>query len=260
VSAAWLNPAGGLRYHARGFRYGKTLWFGFRFALAEWLYAWEPPEPRLVVVGPSAGYCFQPFFFERFDEVLCLEPDPVARRLFAFRLARAPLEKRPRLRFESHDLLLADPTLFAERLEREGDVAVLFANVVGQFRVLLGAASADDPRFARLRASLLGAIGSRSFASFHDRVSGSIEPVLDGAVVIDRRALDREIVELFYPGSDDPDSMIRADGSGRLLDHLTADFFPPDRPHAYFSWEISPRTFHLIEATARRRGNDRARG
>jgi len=256
VSAAWLNPAGGLRYHARGFRYSKTLWYGFRFALAEWLYAWQPPERRLVIVGPSAGYCFQPFFFERFDEVLCLEPDPLARRLFAFRLARAPLEKRPRLSFEARDLLLDEPSRFRERLEAEGDVAVLFSNVVGQFRVLLGAATADDPRLARLRDALLPAVGSRSFASFHDRVSGAVEPLVEGALVVDQRLDDREVVEHCYPGHDDPDSMIRADERAPLLDHLTEGFFPAERPHAYFSWELLPGTFHLIEATARARGVD----
>ena len=34
-----------------------------------------------------------------------------------------------------------------------------------------------------------------------------------------------------------------------LLDHLTAGFFPPDRPHAYFTWPLLPGVFHLIEAT-----------
>ena len=253
MTAAWLNPAGGLRYHARGFRYAKTLWRDFRFALGEWLYGWEPPERRLILVGPSAGYCFQPFFFERFEEILCLEPDPVARRLFAYRLGRAPLERRPRLRFEARDLLLDDPTVFASRLEDEGEACVLFSNVVGQFRVLLGAASADDPRLARLRETILPALGARSFASFHDRVSGTLEPVIGGAVVLDGRLDDGEIAEHFYPGHDDPGAMIRADGSAPLLDHLTAGFFPPDRPHAYFSWELMPGTFHLVEATARAR-------
>jgi hypothetical protein len=253
VTAAWLNPAGGLRYHVRGFRYAKTLWSDFRFSLAEWLYGWQPPERRLILVGPSAGYCFQPFFFERFEEVLCLEPDPVARHLFAYRLARAPLETRPRLRFEARDLLLDDPTAFASRLETEGEACVLFSNVVGQFRVLLGAKSADDSRLARLRETILPALGARSYASFHDRVSGSLEPVIGGAVVLDGRLDDREIAEHFYPGNDDPEAMIRDDGSAPLLDHLTAGFFPPDRPHAYFSWPLMPGTFHLIEATARTR-------
>jgi hypothetical protein len=253
VSTAWFNPAGGLRYHVRGFRYAKTLWFGFRFALAEWLYAWHPPEKRLVLVGPSAGYCFQPFFFERFEEILCLEPDPVARRLFALRLRRAPLESRPRLRFESHDLLLADPERFRARLDAEGDVAVLFSNIVGQFRVLLGAGTADEPRFARLRGTLLSAIGERSYASFHDRVSGALEPLLEGAALVNRRLDDRELVEHFYPGHDDANGMIRPDGSAPLLDHLTSGFFPPDQPHAYFTWQLMPGIHHLIEATCRAR-------
>ena len=253
MSAAWLNPAGGLRYHARGLRYAKTLWYDFRFALAEWLYAWETPERRLILVGPSAGYGFQPFFFERFEEILCLEPDPIARSLFALRLRRAPLETRPRLRFESEDLLLAEPERFRARLDAEGDAAVLFSNIVGQFRVLLAAESPKNERFARLRSALLPALGTRSYASFHDRVSGALEPLLEGAAVFDRRLDDRELVERFYPGNDDPDAMIRTDGSAPLLDHLTAGFFPPERPHAYLAWELMPGTHHLIEATAHRR-------
>ena len=249
-----MNPAGGLRYHVRGFRYEKTLWYDFRFALAAWLYDWKPPERRLVLVGPSAGYCFQPFFFERFEEVLCLEPDPVARRLFAFRLGRAPLESRPSLRFESDDLLLDDPERFRKRLDAEGDVCVLFSNIIGQFRVLLDAETAEQPRFSRLRSSLLSALGERSYASFHDRVSGGIEPLLDGAVVFDRRLDDREVVEQFYPGNDDVETMIRADGTAPLLDHLTAGFFPADQPHAYFAWQLLPGIHHLIEGTARVRG------
>ncbi|HSU40058.1 MAG TPA: hypothetical protein VLJ38_10830, partial [Polyangiaceae bacterium] len=77
MSVAWLNEAGGLRYHLRGARYAESLWQPFRFALAEWLYAWQPPEKKLVVVGASGGWCVQPFFYERFTDVLCLEPDPL---------------------------------------------------------------------------------------------------------------------------------------------------------------------------------------
>ena len=50
---SWLNPAGGLRYHLRGFRHAKRLWWPFRFHLADWLYAWQPPEKTLVLVGPT---------------------------------------------------------------------------------------------------------------------------------------------------------------------------------------------------------------
>jgi hypothetical protein len=150
--------------------------------------------------------------------------------------------------------LLVDPERFRARLEAEGDVAVLFSNIVGQFRVLLEARTAEDDRFARLRGLILPALGERSYASFHDRVSGTLEPLLDGAVVFDRRLDDRELVDQFYPGHDEPEALIRADGSAPLLDHLTAGFFPATRPHAYFSWQLMPGIHHLIEGTARSRG------
>ncbi len=244
MSAAWLNPAGGLRYHFRGFRLSETLWAPFRFALAEWLYGWEPPEKKLVIVGPSAGWCVQPFFFERFDEVLCLEPDPVAHFLFRRRLAKAPLEPRPRLRFDREDRLLADPHALSRLLEAEGDAAVLFSNVLGQVRVLLGASAPDDARLAGVRRAVHDAIQGRSFASFHDRVSGELEPALEGRLEAERRLSDDEIRERLY-------ATVAPDGSTPppLLDHLTAGFFPEGRSHAYFTWQLLPGLFHLIEAT-----------
>jgi hypothetical protein len=248
VSVDWLNEAGGLRYHWRGFRYAETLWQPYRFALAEWLYEWEPPEKRLVVVGPSGGWCIQPFFFERFTEVICLEPDPLAHWVFRRRLARAPLESRPTLRFEREDHLLSDPSRLVRLLEREGSVAVLFSNVLGQLPALLPELeSAADARLAAIRAAVAEATTSRSWASFHDRVSGSIEPELEQGVRTDARLTDAEVITRFYP----PLAGTRPSSSGRaaLLDHMTEGLFPSARPHAYFSWPLLPGVAHLIEAT-----------
>jgi hypothetical protein len=247
VSAAWLNEAGGLRYHWRGFRYAENLWAPFRFALAEWLYAWQPPEKKLVVVGASGGWCVQPFFFERFTDVLCLEPDPVAHLVFRRRLARAPLEARPRLRFESRDHLLDDPTALVRLLDGEGEAAVLFTNILGQLRVLLAAESTEDTRLAAVRAAVAEATRSRSWASFHDRVSGVIEPQIEQPAPSAARLTDSEIVRRFFPALEA--SASKTDGTGELLDHLTGGFFPADRPHAYCSWQLMPGVFHLIEAT-----------
>jgi hypothetical protein len=247
VASALLNPAGGLRYHLRGHRYAESLWSPFRFALAEWLYAWEPPEKKLVVVGPSGGYCVHPFLYERFDQVLCLEPDPLAKFVFLRRLARAPLDHRPKVRFDARDRLLAEPELLVKLLEAEGDTAVLFTNVLGQLRVLLDATEENDPRLVRIREAVRRATSSRSFASFHDRVSGSLEPLLEGRVDSPERLSDAEVVQHFYSHHEgkDPERV--------LVNHLTRGFFPEDRPHAYFSWPLLPGVFHLIEATSSRR-------
>lgn len=244
---SWLNDAGGLRYHLRGYRYAESLWQPFRFSLAEWLYGWEPPEKKLIVVGPSGGWCTQPLFFERFTEVIGLEPDPIAHLVFRRRLARAPLEARPMLRFLTEDHLLAEPECLIRLVEREGDVAILFSNVLGQLRVLTGAETVRDPRLTRIRSAVARAIAGRSWASFHDRLSGLVAPEVDPSVLTEARLDDGAIVRRFYPSLLDAPQPI---GEAReLLDHLTDGFFPPERPHAYFSWPLMPGVFHLIEAT-----------
>jgi hypothetical protein len=249
---AWLNPAGGLRYHLRGFRHSKKLWWPFRFHLADWLYAWQPPERTLVVVGPSGGYCIEPLTLERFERLVCLEPDPVARFLFQRRLARAPLEKRPRIDFVSDDLILEDPTRFERFLEKEGRAAVLFSNFLGQLRVLLGSAG-PDPRLSETKRTIVRALAGRSWASFHDRVSGALAPSSPDPFLAERRLSDEELIETFYAHHriDSPEApLIGVDGSLPLLDHLTADLFPSEREHRYFVWELMPGQYHLIEAVS----------
>jgi hypothetical protein len=255
VTLSFLNPAGGLRYHLRGYRHAEGLWAPFRFALAEWLYDWEPPEKKLVIVGPSAAWCIQPFFFERFEEVLCLEPDPLARFLFPRRLARAPLEARPRLRFDAEDRLLDRPEALPELLEREGAAALLFSNVLGQLRVLLEVSDERDPKLARVRAAVKRAIAGRSWASFHDRVSGELEPILEGSLWADARLGDAELLERCYGETEAPSGEHRASDERALLDHLTGGFFPERAPHAYFTWPLVPGSYHLIEATKQRLGD-----
>jgi len=253
VTFAWLNDAGGLRYHWRGFRHSETLWQPFRFALAEWLYGWEPPERKLVVVGPSAGFCTPPFLFERFSDVIGLDPDPVAHFLFRRRLARASLEARPRVTFLREDHLIAAPERLVELVEREGDTALLFSNILGQLRVLTGAREPSDPRLVAIRRAVARATAGRSWASFHDRVSGTAAPEVDPVVHAESRLDDAAVVRRFYPSLLDERDSTRGD-SPELLDHLTEGFFPSDRPHAYFSWPLMPGVHHLIEATRAVRG------
>ncbi len=248
MSFAWLNDAGGLRYHLRGWRYATSLWQPFRLALAEWLYGWQPPERRLVLVGPSGGWCLQPFLFERFDEVICLEPDPIAHAIFRRKLARAPLDARPKLRFVTDDHLLAEPSRLVELVEREGDVALLFSNVLGQLRPLIGAETSDDARLAAIRGAVARATAGRSWASFHDRVSGSIAPELDSVSHAPARLDDTAILRRFYPLLLD-ESATRSADFPELLDHLTRGFFPAERAHAYFCWPLMPGVFHLIVGT-----------
>lgn len=239
---AAFNRAGGIRYHLLARRHAKRLWEPFRWALGEWLLRWSPPEPTLLLVGPSAGYNLQPFLFERFERVVVLEPDPIARFLFGRRLRRAPLERHPRLEFIADDHLVQHPERLAPLLERLGQPALLFGNVLGQVAILL-----DEPEpgsgLDAVRSAVRVAIAGRSFASVHDRVSGPLEPSFDGPRESPRRWSDDEVLAHAYD----------TDGAAPLVeleDHFTEGFFPPDLPHAYFRWELTPGQHHLIEAVA----------
>lgn len=238
-----MNPAGGLRYHWRAFRHSRSLWQPFRWALGEWLLGWQPPERTLVIVGPSAGYLMQPYLFERFDRVVCLEPDPLARFLFRRKLARAPLERRPTLEFISDDRLIQHPEGLHELLESLGDVAVLFSNVLGQLRALLAVASSEAAELCRIKAEVRRVLAGRSWASFHDRVSGRLRPSFEQPLIADSRLSDAEVLSSLYV-PDEPGLT----GESELLDHLTERLFPAEREHVYFYWELEPGSFHLIEA------------
>jgi hypothetical protein len=245
-----LNPAGGLRYHLRALRYGARLWQPYRWALGEWLLGWEPPEKQLVLVGPSGGYSVQPFLFERFEHVLCLEPDPVARFVFRRRLEKAPLDRTPALEFITDDRLVRHPERLVELVEQLGDTALLFTNIIGQLRVLLEVSDPEAPEFVRVREAIGRAITGRSWASFHDRVSGALTPQFDQPLVADGRLSDAEVLEVLYGGDDSP-----AGSNGvELLDHFTAEFFPESLPHSYFIWELDPGWFHVIEGVRSVRG------
>ncbi|HKO91064.1 MAG TPA: hypothetical protein VJU61_07930 [Polyangiaceae bacterium] len=238
-SAVW-NPAGGWRYHWRALRHSRRLWEPFRWPLGEWLLRWETTEPTLLLVGPSAGYNLQPFLLERFQRVVVLEPDPVAHWLLARRLAKVPLDPRPALEFIAEDQLVFHPERFAPLLERVGPSAVLFCNVLGQLQHLLGVEDTEQPAFVAVRAAVQAALVGRSWASFHDRVSGSLAPSLEDPVVSPQRWSDAELLEQAYYGGTDPQA-------AALQDHGTEGFFPAELPHVYLRWELEPGAFHLIE-------------
>lgn len=239
---AAFNPAGGVNYHLRARRHMKQLWEPFRWFLGEWLLGWQPPERGLLLVGPSAGYNLQPFLFERFEHVIVLEPDPLARWLFKRRLARAPLDRRPRLEFIAADHLVHHPERLGRLLEQSGQPALLFANVIGQLATLLdddGSGASLEPARAAVRAALPG----RSWASFHDRVSGPVAPNIPGRASAAARWSDEEVLREAY-GADSAGPLVE------LTDHHSGGFFPVDMPHAYLRWELEPGLFHLIEAAA----------
>ena len=242
MAVPWLNPAGGLRYHARAW-FGGQRWAPFHAALGGWLSAFQPRVTRALLVGPSAGYSFPDAFLRRFTALTVLEPDPIAGYLLMRRLRRLGVSA---LRLESRDRLIA-PLLaggpgLSELLESDPDVCLVFGNVLGQARFLC--AEAEFDRFkSEFRERITPLLDSRSWLSFHDRLSGSLAPSFSAPFYASER-LDDEVVlrELYSERSVGPPLA--------LFDHHSDGFFPSGLPHAYFSWQIDAERYHLIEGVA----------
>jgi len=236
-----VTPSGGLVYHLRALRYRGTLWLPFRRALADWLTRHLAHSQLLVLVGPSAGHCLPLERLGQAEKLVVLEPDPLARRLLAQRLA--PRE----LLIESRDLLV-EPLLSGKPgldavLERWPAASVLFCNVLGQLH--FGLDDAQQARFAaEFRRRLWPALRGRVWASFHDRWScdRSGDATRHASVLhFERLPGDEQLAEAYF-------------GAGQVvvtaLDHGTTELFPETLPRDYLSWQITPSALHLVEAVA----------
>lgn len=239
MAPSWLNPAGGLRYHLRALL-GSAGWAPFRDSLAGWLAEFEPSTRRALLVGPSAGYTFPDAFLRRFTTLTVLEPDPVAGWLLMRRLRRLGIAE---LRWEREDQLL-QPLLhgtpgIAARLRSDPGLCLVFGNVLGQTRFLLSDADFDDFK-AAFRAELWPLLATRSWLSFHDRLSGKLAPSFSMPLRAPSRLDDAAVLHRLYDANS-PSAPVE------LFDHQSDGFFPSDSPHTYFNWRIDRERYHLIE-------------
>ena len=238
---AAFNPAGGVRYHLRARRHRDRAWAPFRAALAAWLEEWQPAARTLAIVGPSGGHCLPGPLVARFEHLICFEPDPTARPIFASRLrslARASGARPPGITWIAEDAwigpVLEGRGVPVDRIE-SGGAALLFTNFLGQVSFLVPDERWMDFR-AAWRASLWPLLERVPWASFHDRVSGDIVPRLGDGLRSPTPLTDDAIVALYGD-----------DQHGELLDHRTDDLLPRGAGYAYFDWPIVPGRHHLVE-------------
>jgi len=256
---ALLTPTGGLRYHFRAWLYRDTVWKPYVDAVGAWLLEWHPPERALLLVGPSGGYSLPAALLTRFERITGVEPDPVARWIFRRRFSSALRAKGASLEWDRGDWFSPDASGFhidrlARLVARHPDLAVLFCNFLGQMP-LLDRRERHTDSLARWFDALPSALGERSFASYHDRFSAPVRP----RVAYEFRtpnALDDEAL-----GTEVYVSATKREDRVDIVSHGTARLFP-NRPRAYFSWEIVRGFWHLIEGVRSEnpRGDDGPRG
>lgn len=241
VLRAAFNPAGGVRYHLRARRHRDGAWAPFRAAIDAWIASWRPGRRTLALVGPSGGHCLPGGLVGRFEHLICFEPDPTARPIFASRvrtLAREAGVTEPRVTWLAEDAwvgpVLDGRGVPVELLEAQG-CALLFTNFLGQASFLVPGDRWMAFRGA-WRASLWPLLERVPWASFHDRVSGTIVPHVGDGLSTTHPLDDDAIVALY---GDDQD--------GEVLDHRAGDLLPRGSSYAYFDWPIVPGRHHLVE-------------
>ncbi|MBL8684937.1 MAG: hypothetical protein JNK05_37520 [Myxococcales bacterium] len=250
---AGLDPTGGLRYHLRARRYRTTLWAPFARAVSRWLATWNPPERELLLVGPSGGYCLDLVWLSRFERVTVLEIDPLARWIFARRVKRAFEAAKlapPSLAFDRRDHLSPRAGRFVIEplralLEEHTQSSVLFCNILGQLPLL----GPDPPEqlpdpppegsYERWLAQLVEALEGHSWASFHDRLSGTIRPRAELSLDLSPWRSSEALVADLYAETTDETAV--------LEDHRTSAL-APKVPRAQMLWQLDRGVFHLIEA------------
>ncbi|MEC5398599.1 hypothetical protein [Uliginosibacterium sp. H1] len=214
----WMHDSGGLRYHLRALRYRGRLWRDFIDSLGAWQESWHPPLQRLVVIGPSAGYCLSAALLTRFEEVVALEPD---------RLARSLLPRRFRgVRWRFDDLDCFAPGGLKALAWRYPDAALLFANVIGQ--------RTDDTNADELRGNLRDQLADHHWASWHDVVSTARKPDQQLTARLSQDLPLESLLARFWRGGELP-----------LVDHHTYRLMAGTAQYAL--WPLTPRQHHLIE-------------
>jgi hypothetical protein len=231
-----FNPTGGLIYHWRAARFAKTLWSPFRAALETWLSSWTPREKKLIVVGAGGGYMLPPAFLRRFDAVLAVDIDPVARLIFRRRFRSVgnsiQCDGRDYFRFPG---ISAEP--FQDLLARQQEAAILFSNIWGQVGFLADHDVERDAMFRFWEKELPRLLAGRSWASYHDRYSGTDTATTDRPFLSGRRLAGEELIRRFCGGNT----------GGLWNDHLTGRLFPDTAAYAYFLWRLTRRSVHIVE-------------
>ena len=218
--------SGGLLYHFRAVLHGKNqgLWSSHQVGVKQFLDRWNPPEKSLVLIGPSGGYSLPKFFLERFSEVIAIEPDLLARLIFEKRFLIKPKWIKGRVNFNRLDNL--------EGLIPPG-AAILFCNLLGQ--VPLNSTSHIAQVFKKN-------LSSRSWASFHDALSGEL---LEFDTELAEPLKKANLVQMkawIYP-------KVKLGSVLTVNAHQAPDLFRDEKNNHFFYWQwrIIPRRTHLIE-------------
>lgn len=224
---AYFTPSGGLVWHWRAL-WRRRYWMDFIDAVAAELDLWHPPQQKLLLLGPSAGWCLPSDFLARYKEINAIDLDPLAERIFRFNHGRALNNAGTKLAFSLDNIF----TSFDAILERFSDHAILFPNMLGQHLYHVADTDAARVEIEAVKEKL----ASRYWASIHDRLSGKIRSGAPLPVPFSTR-------EALTPES----LAIKLGLTGEWVDHLTTHVLPEGTERRLVGWRLLDNWMHIVE-------------
>lgn len=227
-----FNPAGGLKYHWTAYRY-KKYWGSFKKFLEGHLMPSTPPAKKIVLVGPSGGYTFPVSTLDPYEEIICVDPDPLAQKYF--------IKNHPEISATWVDTdFFSDPSMIKAFFSLHALDFIVFCNFLGQWPLSIK----KEDRLIELKKTLKEELMNHTlWVSYHDRVSTNIPFNLKGARESESPIPSDELVKIYSP---------KSKKRVVVVDHLSLDIFPKG-PRNYFVWPLKPTSFHIIEIAKSRK-------
>ncbi len=170
-------------------------------------------------------------FIKKYDPVILVDPDPLAGIIF-----RKLHKSNKNIIQKNIDLFSQDSDPARKFLDDFKGYGVLFSNILGQIVFIKNCNCGQQ----NIKKSLSVITKNRAWLSFHDRLSGFVKPRIQGTNnVKGELPSNKDLLNRFYTGEEY--------ANRELNDHETEHLFQLCKERYYFTWQISPGYYHLIE-------------
>lgn len=210
----FITLSGGFNYHLKAFK-NKKNWLPFKKQLHQFLNQWSPSKKSLNLIGPSGGHTLTTEFLNKFNEINCYDPDPLAHYIFK----------------KNHPINLTWKTKnFYLELNTSNNCSYLFANLLGQLPASLSSQELDDHNIM-----LKSFLNDKSWASYHDVYSWNTK--------------DQKHKDMPVPQSRNFQSYFEDNlkPHSEVIDHQTQFISSWSDHRQFFLWPLTPKRMHLIE-------------
>lgn len=216
-------------YHYLAWKYQRKLWRPFVNEVGHWLSRWEQKHLTLILVGPSAGYTLPHDFIYRYERVIVIEKDFLARYLFKRKFNQIEIK------FIDADLADSLPRV----LSGNPDADLVFCNVLGQVFIDWQKQGWTEKKFVQWKQQLIKLIEGRYWCSYHDLYSlkGKVKFIRDKQSFSESVTIN-DIIKEFATKF----KMKNIE----VVDHLTQDLFPKGK-RSVSIWKVSPESNFFIE-------------